>query len=215
MALGNFATWRAVCHEALAPGASARPQPSEESHARGPMKLVVKYASAGTTLSVDAEPDMTVLQLKERIALQAEDVPAARQRLIYSGKVLKDTDTLGSYDVKDGHTVHMVRGAPPPGAAAPPPVAPASQPAAGLPAAGGMAAPAAAPFNPFMMGMMGAGAGAGAGALGAGAPFGAGGAAPGAGALPGAGMMGGMDPAQMMAMMQNPAMMQMAQALHV
>lgn len=33
---------------------------------------------------------------------------AIHQRLIYSGKVLKDEQTLDSYSVQEGHTVHMV-----------------------------------------------------------------------------------------------------------
>ena len=36
---------------------------------------------------------------------------ADRQRLIYSGRVLKDPDTLGGVKVKDGHTIHLVKGA--------------------------------------------------------------------------------------------------------
>ncbi|CAI7632751.1 unnamed protein product [Penicillium pancosmium] len=35
-------------------------------------------------------------------------VPADRQRLIYSGRFLKDRETLGSYKIKDAHTLHMV-----------------------------------------------------------------------------------------------------------
>lgn len=52
----------------------------------------------------------TVLELKEQIAAQA-DVPADRQRLIYSGKVLKDDQTLELYKVKTGHTIHLVKSA--------------------------------------------------------------------------------------------------------
>ena len=54
----------------------------------------------------------TVLVLKEK--LSGEDyskIPAARQRLIYSGRVLKDGDTLASYKVKEGNTVHLVKSA--------------------------------------------------------------------------------------------------------
>ena len=39
------------------------------------------------------------------------DIPAERQRLIYSGRVLKDADTLASVKIKDGHTIHLVKGA--------------------------------------------------------------------------------------------------------
>ena len=55
---------------------------------------------------------MSVSELKEK--LSAEDyanLPVDRQRLIYSGRVLKDPDTLDSYKIKEGHTVHLVKGA--------------------------------------------------------------------------------------------------------
>ncbi|KAI9690100.1 MAG: hypothetical protein M1820_010005 [Bogoriella megaspora] len=39
------------------------------------------------------------------------DTPPDRQRLIYSGRVMKDDDTLGTYKVKDGNTVHLVKSA--------------------------------------------------------------------------------------------------------
>ena len=36
---------------------------------------------------------------------------AERQRLIYSGKVLKDDDALSTYKIQSTHTIHMVKGA--------------------------------------------------------------------------------------------------------
>lgn len=39
------------------------------------------------------------------------DVPVERIRLIYSGRVLKNEDTLSTHNVKDGNTIHMVKGA--------------------------------------------------------------------------------------------------------
>lgn len=55
---------------------------------------------------------MTVLELKEKLSTtEYADVPAERQRLIYSGRVLKDPDVLSAYKIKDGNTVHMVKGA--------------------------------------------------------------------------------------------------------
>ncbi|KAH3911387.1 hypothetical protein HBI56_104650 [Parastagonospora nodorum] len=54
----------------------------------------------------------TVADLKAKLsASEYADVPAERQRLIYSGRVLKDHDTLSSVKIKDGHTVHLVKGA--------------------------------------------------------------------------------------------------------
>lgn len=54
----------------------------------------------------------TVADLKAKLSTsEYADIPAERQRLIYSGRVLKDQDTLSSAKIKDGHTVHLVKGA--------------------------------------------------------------------------------------------------------
>ncbi|KKK25761.1 ubiquitin-like protein [Aspergillus rambellii] len=53
-----------------------------------------------------------VLELKEKLASsEYADTPAERQRLIYSGRVLKDNETLATYKIKDGHTIHLVKSA--------------------------------------------------------------------------------------------------------
>ena len=54
----------------------------------------------------------TVADLKIKLSTsEYADIPAERQRLIYSGRVLKDPDTLAGVKIKDGHTVHLVKGA--------------------------------------------------------------------------------------------------------
>lgn len=54
----------------------------------------------------------TVADLKTKLSSsEYADIPPERQRLIYSGRVLKDHDTLSSTKIKDGHTVHLVKGA--------------------------------------------------------------------------------------------------------
>ncbi|KAI9893842.1 MAG: hypothetical protein M1814_005395 [Vezdaea aestivalis] len=54
----------------------------------------------------------TVIDLKTKLATsEYADIPADRQRLIYSGRVLKDADALSVYKVKDGNTIHLVKGA--------------------------------------------------------------------------------------------------------
>lgn len=65
----------------------------------------------------------SIRELKEKLSTPEQaDTPPERQRLIYSGRVLKDTDTLATYNVKDGHTVHLVKSAAPrPAPAATPP----------------------------------------------------------------------------------------------
>ncbi|CAG8441341.1 11209_t:CDS:1 [Acaulospora morrowiae] len=58
--------------------------------------------------SVKIDTSKTVLEFKNAIAEQS-NTAADRQRLIYSGRVLKDNDTLDTYKITEGHTVHMVR----------------------------------------------------------------------------------------------------------
>lgn len=54
----------------------------------------------------------TVADLKGKLATsEYADTPAERQRLIYSGRVLKDHDTLDSTKIKDGNTIHLVKSA--------------------------------------------------------------------------------------------------------
>lgn len=54
----------------------------------------------------------TVIDLKTKLSgSDYANIPPDRQRLIYSGRVLKDVDTLASYKIKEGNTVHLVKGA--------------------------------------------------------------------------------------------------------
>jgi ubiquilin len=54
----------------------------------------------------------TVADLKTKLSTpEFADISPERQRLIYSGRVLKDHDTLSSVKIKDGHTIHLVKGA--------------------------------------------------------------------------------------------------------
>ncbi|KAJ4316711.1 hypothetical protein N0V94_005324 [Neodidymelliopsis sp. IMI 364377] len=54
----------------------------------------------------------TIAGLKSKLSSsEYADIPAERQRLIYSGRVLRDPDTLGGVKIKDGHTIHLVKGA--------------------------------------------------------------------------------------------------------
>jgi ubiquilin len=55
---------------------------------------------------------LTVGDLKQKLAAaDYANIPAERQRLIYSGRVLKDPDTLSTCKIKEGNTVHLVKGA--------------------------------------------------------------------------------------------------------
>jgi ubiquilin len=69
-------------------------------------------SSSDKKFVIAIETDKTVLDLKNTIAEHTE-VPAERQRLIYSGRVLKDHDTLTDCKIADGNTIHMVKGSQP------------------------------------------------------------------------------------------------------
>lgn len=60
------------------------------------LKLFIKPTSGGEKISVEVEKSTTVAELKEAIGTTAS-IPAAEQRLIYKGQVLKDERTVESY----------------------------------------------------------------------------------------------------------------------
>ncbi|KAI0473364.1 ubiquitin-domain-containing protein [Xylariaceae sp. FL0804] len=54
----------------------------------------------------------TVSDLKTKLAgPDFEDIPVERQRLIYSGRVMKNDEALSTYKIKSGNTVHLVKSA--------------------------------------------------------------------------------------------------------
>ncbi|KAJ2757270.1 hypothetical protein GGI19_000204 [Coemansia pectinata] len=69
--------------------------------------------SSATKLEVEVDDTQTTLvsQFKELIAEKLSDTPASSQRLIFAGRILKDSDTLASYNIVEGSTVHMVKSA--------------------------------------------------------------------------------------------------------
>ena len=81
------------------------------------MSVVIKL-STGSTITVDV-PDfgVTVAAFKLQIVDQVS-IPAAQQRMVYRGKILKDTDVLSLVGVESGHAVHVVKGQKPAGEAA-------------------------------------------------------------------------------------------------
>ncbi|TFK22921.1 hypothetical protein FA15DRAFT_621728 [Coprinopsis marcescibilis] len=79
-----------------------------ESSSASEIQVNVKGPSE-LKLQITISTDKTVLELKQAIAEKSE-VPADRQRLIFSGRVLKDDDLLSVYKIQSSHTVHMVKG---------------------------------------------------------------------------------------------------------
>jgi hypothetical protein len=61
-----------------------------------PIKVSVKPTAGGDKIVTDVEPEATILEVKEQLAPQCS-IPAAEQRLIYKGQILKDERTVESY----------------------------------------------------------------------------------------------------------------------
>jgi ubiquilin len=80
--------------------ADAPINPEIQINVKGPSEL---------KLQISITTDKTVLELKHAIA-EKSNVEADRQRLIYSGRVLKDEDVLSVYKIQSTHTIHMVKG---------------------------------------------------------------------------------------------------------
>ncbi|CCE64529.1 hypothetical protein TPHA_0I00220 [Tetrapisispora phaffii CBS 4417] len=72
------------------------------------MSISVQIKSGQNKWDVAVEPSNTILEFKEIIS-KASDIPAGNQRLIYSGKILKDAETVESYKIQDGHSIHLVK----------------------------------------------------------------------------------------------------------
>lgn len=69
-------------------------------------------SSSGPKYTISVPLSITTLDLKTKLAGEEyANVPASSQRLIYSGKVLKDGELLSKYNIKDGNTMHLVRSA--------------------------------------------------------------------------------------------------------
>lgn len=73
------------------------------------IKINIK-SSGDKKYEVSVDTSSSIEDLKVIISAEA-DVPPERQRLIYSGKVLKDSETVALYKIQDGHTVHLVKSA--------------------------------------------------------------------------------------------------------
>lgn len=69
-------------------------------------------ASGDSSHVITISEAATVLDLKTKLAGEAyENVPVERQRLIYSGRVMKNDDALSTYKIKHNNTIHMVKSA--------------------------------------------------------------------------------------------------------
>ena len=115
---------------------------ADNAEAGGEVTLSFKVKTSGDkTHAITMSDAATVLDLKTKLAQpDLENVAVERQRLIYSGRVMKNDDQLKVYKIKPGNTIHMVKSAAsnpaaaPSSAAAPAPAAVPQNMAAGVPA---------------------------------------------------------------------------------
>ncbi|RKP07630.1 hypothetical protein THASP1DRAFT_16770 [Thamnocephalis sphaerospora] len=174
---------------------SSSTAPEGSSPATDAITVHVK-CSNDVKLPIAIAPSATVLELKQALADKV-DCPPERQRLIYSGRVLKDADTLNSYKVGDAGTAPSTG----PAATASPAATTAGVSGSGTPATGAGAAPNANSLAALLDMMGGAGTDAGASPN----PF----LMAGMGGMGGMGGVPPMDPAASARLLQNPAFAQM------
>lgn len=103
---------------------------SEHTEASSDAEITFKVKTSGDRNHTMTLPESTkVGELKDKLATaEYEDIPKERQRLIYSGRVMKNDDALSVYKIKAGNTIHMVKSA-----ASNPAPAPSSAAAAAAP----------------------------------------------------------------------------------
>lgn len=84
---------------------------AEASNTGGDGQITFKVKCSGDkNHTVTIAESATVLQLKTLLAGEEyENISPEQQRLIYSGKVMKDDEVLSSYKIKHMNTVHMVK----------------------------------------------------------------------------------------------------------
>lgn len=84
---------------------------SDEGPAAASVTFKIK-TSGDSNHTITMLETASVLDLKNLLAGDDyEKIPASRQRLIYSGRVLKDDEPLKTYKIKSGNTIHMVKNA--------------------------------------------------------------------------------------------------------
>lgn len=77
-----------------------------------PQVTITIKSGADQKITLTTPLSTTVGDLKAKLATpERADVSVERQRLIFSGRILKDHDTLDTVKVKDGNTIHLVKSA--------------------------------------------------------------------------------------------------------
>ncbi|KAF8943840.1 hypothetical protein BGZ47_004987 [Haplosporangium gracile] len=87
---------------------SLSPSPTSSPSSTSQLITLNVRASKDNIYPITLSPIDTVLHLKERVAL-ALNTTSVRIRLVYSGRVLKDTHSIEDCKLVHGNVVHMVR----------------------------------------------------------------------------------------------------------
>lgn len=93
---------------------------AEGAEAGSDAQITFKVKATNDKLyTITMSESATVLDLKNKLAGEDfENTPAETQRLIYSGRILKDADALSVYKIKSMNTIHFVKSRTNPAAAA-------------------------------------------------------------------------------------------------
>lgn len=70
------------------------------------LEVVIKSSNDMKYL-VKIESEQTVLDLKKKIE-EVSQIASVNQKLIYSGKILKEENIISFYKIQSGHTIHLV-----------------------------------------------------------------------------------------------------------
>ncbi|TQV96283.1 hypothetical protein V2A60_003296 [Cordyceps javanica] len=86
---------------------------ADNAEAGGDAQITFKVKTASESTHVITMADSaSVLDLKTKLAGEEfENIPVERQRLIYSGRVMKNDDNLSTYKIKPNNIIHMVKSA--------------------------------------------------------------------------------------------------------
>ncbi|CZR55228.1 related to deubiquitination-protection protein dph1 [Phialocephala subalpina] len=80
--------------------------------AEGDPQLTFNVKSTDGKHTITISEGATVLDVKKKLSgAEYANIPADKMRLIYSGRVMKDDQTVKSCNIKPGNTVHMVKNA--------------------------------------------------------------------------------------------------------
>merc|ERR1712217_647933 len=58
--------------------------------------------------TVQTEENSVIKDFKTKVSAEFDNTPIEQLCLIFSGKILKDDETLGTHKITDGMTVHLV-----------------------------------------------------------------------------------------------------------